>query len=55
MPNFDMRADLRAQQVNKEQFSAARSRDTQRFKPGNDRHLNCALTEVHSSSIYCAK
>lgn len=36
-----MRADLHAQQVNKEQFSVVLSRDTQRLKPGNDRHLDC--------------
>lgn len=55
IPNFNMRAKLHAQQFNKEQFSDVLSKATQRFKPGNDRHLNFALTEVHSSGIYCAK
>lgn len=50
-----MRADLHAQQFNKEQFSVVLSRDTQRFKLGNDRHLDFALTKVHSSGTYCAK
>lgn len=50
-----MRAKLHAQQFNREQFSDVLSKVTQRFKPGNDRHLNLALTEVHSSGIYCAK
>lgn len=39
IPNFDMRADIHAHQFNTKQFSVVLSRDTPRFKPGNDRYL----------------
>lgn len=53
-----MRADLHAQHFNKEQFSSLllySAGTLKRFKPRNKRHLDFALTELHSSCIYCAK